>query len=123
MSSSVKTESRQQEVSHVAREMKSIAKDFKVPVIGISSLSRGPETRSDARPKMSDLRESGDIESEADVVALVYRQEYYKQTEENAGVAELIIDKNRHGPTGTVKLAFLGEYTRFENYYGEYNGY
>jgi replicative DNA helicase len=122
MSSSVRRESRQQEVSHIAREMKSIAKDFKVPVIGISSLSRGPETRGDAKPRMSDLRESGDIESEADVVALVYREEYYKPNEINTGVAELILDKNRHGPTGTVKLAFLGEYTRFENYYGEYNG-
>ena len=92
-----------------------------MPLIGISSLSRGPETRADNRPKMSDLRESGDIESEADIVALVYREEYYNETEENRGVAELIIDKNRHGPTGVVKMAFLGEFTRFENYYGDYD--
>jgi hypothetical protein len=71
---------------------------------------------------MSDLRESGSIEQDADVVAFIYREEYYKPTEENAGIAELLISKQRNGPTGTVKLAFLKEFTRFENYYGEYDG-
>lgn len=120
MSASVRTESRQQEVSRIARELKSLAKDFGVPVIALSSLSRAPEARNPPKPKMSDLRESGDIESEADSVGMLYREEYYKRTEENAGIAELLIEKNRHGPTGVVKMAFLGEFTRFENYYGEY---
>lgn len=118
MSASRRTESRQQEVSSIARELKSIAKDFEVPLIAVSSLSRAPETRTDKRPMMSDLRESGDIESEADVVALIYRDEYYHpDKEETAGVAELILGKHRHGPTGTVKLAFMKEYTKFANYY------
>lgn len=117
MTSSQRTENRQQEVSRIARELKSLAKDFEVPVIAVSSLSRAPETRENKRPLMSDLRESGDIESEADVVALIFREEYYKPTEENAGIAELIIGKQRHGPTGTVKLAFMKEYTKFANHY------
>ncbi len=117
MSSSRKTESRQQEVSSIARELKSIAKDFDVPVIAISSLSRACEARNPPRPRMSDLRESGDIESEADLVAFIYRPEYYQQTEENMGFAEFIIDKHRHGPTGTVKFAFMKEFTKFANYY------
>ncbi len=117
MSSSKKTESRQQEVSSIARELKSIAKDFKVPVIAISSLSRACEARNPPRPRMSDLRESGDIESEADMVAFIYRPEYYQQTDENMGFAEFIIDKHRHGPTGTVKFAFMKEFTKFANYF------
>lgn len=121
MSASVRTESRQQEVSKIARELKSLAKDLQVPVIALSSLSRAPEARNPPKPKMSDLRESGDIESEADSVGMLYRDEYYKPTEENAGIAELLIEKNRHGPTGVVKMAFLGEFTRFENYYGDYD--
>lgn len=119
MSASKRTESRQQEVSHIARDLKTIAKDFKVPVVAVSSLSRAPEARNPPKPIMSDLRESGDIESEADGVAFVYREEYYKLTEENAGRADLLVSKHRHGPTGTVPLAFLKEYTKFENYYGD----
>ena len=120
MSASGRTESRQQEVSSIARELKSIAKDFEVPVVAVSSLSRECEKRNPPRPRMSDLRESGDIESEADLVAFIYRPEYYNQTDENVGFAELIIDKHRHGPTGTVKLAFMKEYTKFANYANYY---
>jgi replicative DNA helicase len=122
MSGSKKTESRQQEVSQISRELKALAKELQVPVIALSQLSRAPEARNPPKPMMSDLRESGSIEQDADVVAFIYREDYYKPTEENAGIAELLISKQRNGPTGTVKLAFLKEFTRFENYYGEYDG-
>jgi len=121
MSGSKKTESRQQEVSQISRELKALAKELQVPVVALSQLSRAPEARNPPRPMMSDLRESGSIEQDADVVAFIYREDYYKPTEENAGIAELLISKQRNGPTGTVKLAFLKEFTRFENYYGEYD--
>lgn len=120
MSGSKKTESRQQEVSQISRELKSLAKEMNVPIIALSQLSRAPEARNPPRPMMSDLRESGSIEQDADVVAFIYREDYYKPSEENAGVAELLISKQRNGPTGTVRLAFLKEFTRFENYYGDY---
>ena len=122
MSGSKKTESRQQEVSQISRELKALAKELQVPVVALSQLSRAPEARNPPRPMMSDLRESGSIEQDADVVAFIYREDYYKPTEENAGMAELLISKQRNGPTGTVKLAFLKEFTRFENYYGDYDG-
>jgi replicative DNA helicase len=121
MSGSKRSESRQQEVSQISRELKAIAKELQVPVIALSQLSRAPEARNPPRPMMSDLRESGSIEQDADVVAFIYREDYYKPTEENAGIAELLIAKQRNGPTGTVKLAFLKEFTRFENYYGDYD--
>ncbi len=120
MSGSKRTESRQQEVSQISRELKALAKELQVPVVALSQLSRAPEARNPPRPMMSDLRESGSIEQDADVVAFIYREDYYKPTEENAGIAELLISKQRNGPTGTVKLAFLKEFTRFENYYGDY---
>ncbi len=119
MSGSGKIESRQQEVSKISRELKGLAKEMNVPVIALSQLSRAPEARNPPRPMMSDLRESGSIEQDADVVAFIYREDYYKPDEENAGIAELLISKQRNGPTGTVKLAFLKEFTRFEDYYGE----
>ncbi len=119
MSGSKKTESRQQEVSQISRELKSLAKEMNVPVIALSQLSRAPEARNPPRPLMSDLRESGSIEQDADVVTFIYRDEYYKPSEENAGIAELLISKQRNGPTGSVKMAFLKEFTRFENYFGE----
>jgi replicative DNA helicase len=121
MSGSKRSESRQQEVSQISRELKALAKELQVPVVALSQLSRAPEARNPPRPMMSDLRESGSIEQDADVVAFIYREDYYKPTEENAGMAELLISKQRNGPTGTVKLAFLKEFTRFENYYGDYN--
>ncbi len=119
MSGSRRSESRQQEVSQISRELKGLAKELNVPVVALSQLSRAPEARNPPRPMMSDLRESGSIEQDADVVAFIYRDDYYKPTEENAGIAEILISKQRNGPTGTVKLAFLKEFTRFENYFGE----
>lgn len=117
--SSRRTESRQQEVSQISRELKALAKELNVPLIALSQLSRAPEARTDHRPQLADLRESGAIEQDADVVAFIYREEQYNRTEENAGIAELIIAKQRNGPTGTVKLAFLKEFTRFENMWRE----
>ena len=119
MSGGGRIESRQQEVSKISRELKGLAKELNVPVVALSQLSRAPEARNPPRPLMSDLRESGSIEQDADVVSFIYREEYYKPTDENAGVAELLISKQRNGPTGIVKLAFLKEFTRFENYFGE----
>ncbi len=113
-----RAESRQQEVSQISRELKGLAKELNVPVIALSQLSRAPEARNPPKPMMSDLRESGSIEQDADVVAFIYREDYYKPSDENAGMAELLISKQRNGPTGTIKLAFLKEFTRFENYYG-----
>ena len=114
-----RVESRQQEVSQISRELKSLAKELNVPLVALSQLSRAPEARSDHRPQLSDLRESGSLEQDADVVAFIYREEQYSRTEENAGIAELIISKQRNGPTGLVKLAFLKEFTRFENMWRE----
>lgn len=122
MSGSKRSESRQQEVSQISRELKALAKELNVPIVALSQLSRAPEARNPPKPMMSDLRESGSIEQDADVVAFIYREDYYKPTEENQGVAELLIAKQRNGPTGTVRLAFLKEFTRFENYYGDYQG-
>lgn len=118
MSGSGRTESRQQEVSKISRELKALAKEMKVPVVALSQLSRAPEARNPPKPMMSDLRESGSIEQDADVVAFIYREDYYKPDEENQGMAELIISKQRNGPTGSIRLAFLKEFTRFENFYG-----
>jgi replicative DNA helicase len=119
MAGSRRTESRQQEVSQISRELKGLAKELNVPIVALSQLSRAPEARNPPRPMMSDLRESGSIEQDADVVAFIYREDYYKPTEENAGMAEILIAKQRNGPTGTIRLAFLKEFTRFENYFGE----
>src|SRR6478609_3977450 len=118
MSAGGRNESRQQEVSKISRELKALAKELNVPVVALSQLSRAPEARNPPKPLMSDLRESGSIEQDADVVAFIYREDYYHETDENKGMAELIISKQRNGPTGTVKLAFLKEFTRFENYFG-----
>jgi replicative DNA helicase len=118
MSAGGRNESRQQEVSKISRELKALAKELNVPVIALSQLSRAPEARNPPKPLMSDLRESGSIEQDADVVAFIYREDYYHETDENKGMAELIISKQRNGPTGNVRLAFLKEFTRFENYYG-----
>lgn len=117
--SSRRAESRQQEVSQISRELKGLAKELNVPLVALSQLSRAPESRTDHRPQLADLRESGAIEQDADVVAFIYREEQYSRTEENAGIAEVIVAKQRNGPTGTVKLAFLKEFTRFENMWRE----
>ncbi len=113
-----RNENRQQEVSQISRELKGLAKELNVPLIALSQLSRAPEARNPPRPQMSDLRESGSIEQDADLVTFIYRDEYYKPSEENKNIAELLISKQRNGPTGSVKLAFLKEFTRFENYIG-----
>ena len=117
--SSRRVESRQQEVSQISRELKGLAKELNVPLVALSQLSRAPEARSDHKPQLSDLRESGSIEQDADVVAFIYREEQYNRTEENAGLAEIIVAKQRNGPTGMIKLAFLKEFTRFENMWHE----
>ncbi|MDQ3755076.1 MAG: DnaB-like helicase C-terminal domain-containing protein, partial [Acidobacteriota bacterium] len=112
-------ESRQQEVSQISRELKGLAKELNVPLVALSQLSRAPESRTDHRPQLSDLRESGSLEQDADVVAFIYREEQYNRTEENEGQADILIAKQRNGPTGSVKLAFLKEFTRFENIWRE----
>jgi replicative DNA helicase len=114
-----RTESRQQEVSQISRELKGLAKELNVPLVALSQLSRAAETRTDHRPQLSDLRESGAIEQDADVVGFIYREEYYNATDENANKAEIIIAKQRNGPTGTVELAFIKEFTRFEDMWRE----
>ena len=110
-------ENRQQEVSEISRQLKIIAKELKVPVIALSQLSRGVDQRNDKRPILSDLRESGSIEQDADIVAFLYREAYYKrdEQEEPDNVTELILEKNRHGSLGTVQLFFLKEYAKFSN--------
>jgi len=115
MRGSFRVENRQQEISEISRSLKALAKEINVPVIAVSQLSRGPEQREDRRPQLSDLRESGAIEQDADVVMMLFREELYRPTEENRGKAELIVAKQRNGPVGSVSLAFLKEFTRFEN--------
>lgn len=115
MRGAARIENRQQEISEISRSMKALARELDIPIIAISQLSRAVEQRADHRPMLSDLRESGAIEQDADVVMLILREEYYSPTEENKGVAEVIIAKQRHGPVGNVKLAFLPEYMRFSN--------
>ncbi|MFH1519054.1 MAG: replicative DNA helicase [Candidatus Omnitrophota bacterium] len=106
-------DNRQQEISDISQSLKALAKELNVPVIAVSQLSRAVESREGHRPKLSDLRESGAIEQDADVVVLLFREEYYKPTDENTGIADVIIAKQRNGPVGTIKLTFLKEYTKF----------
>ena len=108
-------ENRTQELATISRALKGLAKELGVPVVALSQLSRAPESRSDRRPQLSDLRESGALEQDADVVMFIFREEQYDPTPENENLADVIIGKQRNGPTGTVKLAFLKQYTRFAN--------
>ena len=108
-------ENRQQEISEISRSLKALARELNVPLIAVSQLSRAVEQRADRRPQLSDLRESGAIEQDGDVVVLLLREEYYNPTDENKGIAEIIVAKQRNGPVGTLKLAFINEYTRFED--------
>ncbi|MGO1580558.1 MAG: replicative DNA helicase [Peptoniphilaceae bacterium] len=121
MQMGAKIESRQQEISAISRNLKAIAKELEVPLIALSQLSRMPETRSDHRPILSDLRESGAIEQDADIVMFLYRDEYYnKEESEKPNTGEVIIAKHRNGPTGTIDLVFKKEYTKFLNMEREY---
>ena len=112
-------ENRQQEVSEISRQLKILAKELKVPVIALSQLSRGVEQRQDKRPVLSDIRESGSIEQDADIVAFLYRDDYYERGGEEEGIpnnkVEVIIEKNRSGARGTVELIFQKEYNKFSS--------
>jgi replicative DNA helicase len=116
MTSSRANENRATEISEISRSIKALAKELQVPIIALSQLSRKVEERTDKRPLMSDLRESGAIEQDADIILMMYREEYYKPDTQDKGVAEVIVGKHRNGPTGTVRLTFLGEYTKFQNH-------
>lgn len=115
IASSGRVENRQQEISEISRSLKGLARELNVPVIAVSQLSRAVEQRIERRPRLSDLRESGAIEQDADLVVFLYREEYYKPKTERKGIAEVIISKQRNGPTGQVDLAFVKEYAKFEN--------
>ena len=113
-------ESRQQEIASISRSLKGLAKELRIPIVALSQLSRASETRSDHRPQLSDLRESGALEQDADVVMFIYREEQYRDADgqpnqDAEGIAEIIVGKQRNGPVGTAKLAFIKEHTRFEN--------
>ncbi|HHW71400.1 MAG TPA: replicative DNA helicase [Clostridiales bacterium] len=116
MSGRGRPENRQQEISEISRSLKALARELDVPVVTLSQLSRAPEARTDHRPMLSDLRESGAIEQDADVVVFLYRDEYYNPDTEKQNIAEVIIAKQRNGPTGTVELVWLGQFTKFANY-------
>ena len=115
MQSGKKSDSRQQEISEISRSLKILAKELNVPVVALSQLSRAVESRTDKRPMLSDLRESGAIEQDADIVMFLYRDDYYNEDSEKRNIAECIIAKNRHGETGKVELAWSPQYTTFSS--------
>ena len=116
MSASSQGENRATEISEISRSLKAMAKELDVPVVALSQLNRALEQRPNKRPQMADLRESGAIEQDADLILAIYRDEVYNQDTPEKGIAEINILKQRNGPIGTVKLTFLGQFTRFENY-------
>jgi len=116
LNAGTRSENRQQEMSYISRSLKALAKELDIPIICLSQLSRAVENRTNHRPVMSDLRESGAIEQDADVVLFIYRQFVYTEAEEDKNIGEIIIAKHRNGPTGTAKVTFIADYARFENY-------
>ena len=109
------TDSRQQEISDISRALKALAREIHVPIVALSQLSRAVEQRPDHRPMLSDLRESGAIEQDADMVMFIYRDDYYNKDTEDKGIADIIIAKQRNGPIGTVRLLWMPEFTKFAN--------
>jgi replicative DNA helicase len=122
MTSRKESDNRSAELSEISRSVKSLAKELHVPIIALSQLNRSLEQRPNKRPVASDLRESGAIEQDADIIMFIYRDEIYNPDSPDKGMAELIISKHRNGSTGTIRMTFLGEFTRFENYTGTYAG-
>ena len=115
-------ESRQQEISEISRSLKALARELKVPLIALSQLSRSVESRQDKRPMLSDLRESGALEQDADIVSFLYREDYYDKETENQHITEVILAKRRNGPVGSVKLYFKNEFTLFLNLDTQHEG-
>ena len=118
-SASKKYDSREREIGEISRGLKALAKELDVPIVALAQLNRGPDARPDKRPKLSDLRESGSMEQDADLIFFVYRDEYYNPSSELTGISEILVAKNRHGGTTTIKLAFQPNFVSFQNLYVE----